>query len=337
MGGFFSTPELCNAESSTPADSDASSTELHAREVAEQARAAANAGRPGDAAGLFRWAWGLHNHWDYICNAAFLEAQLGRHRDAAASLTACERDMPDELRASLGAKVARGLKSVLPHVASLNVEANVSGAQLLIDGMVVDTLPVDEPIFVEPGTREIIVRKPNYHDDYKKIDLGGGSHLRLSMRLIPFENRQAQSPSLAGRVVDSPRAPNSVPAGDEKRMLRTLFGVGTGIGVGSAIFAATFGVATIIERVDEGETVDRLRREHGFLPCTTPNLPGCKEYKEMSDRADVFTGIFIASLATGGAGLAMAVYSRRNAQEPAVNAAVVPTPGGGALVVRGRF
>lgn len=177
-----------------PAQGRTGSDEQRAREVERTARRAASEGRKEEAVERYRAAWALFKDPWFQCNLGGLEAEMGRARDAAQSLSTCLRLLKPEDKQVIGEKAERILNDVRGRVGALRVEANVPDAEIVVDGKVAGKFPLPDPIFLDPGSHAVEVKAPGYQSDVRVAMLNAGTSMLIRMRLEPMRVEVAPPP-----------------------------------------------------------------------------------------------------------------------------------------------
>ena len=190
-GGHKPAPQ----KSASPTDAKASGSSTAARASLDQslagdARAEYDSAlllyEDGDFAGAslkFQRAHALSNDPRLLWNAAAAEKQLRRYarmyllvsrylKDGSTLLTPAEKQDATDL-----------LRTVEQFVAPLTVNVNEPGAELLIDGAPVATLPSADPLVVDMGSRKFVVKKAGFRDFSVEREVVGGKPLTLDAKL----------------------------------------------------------------------------------------------------------------------------------------------------------
>lgn len=219
-----------------------------------------------------------------------VELQLLRYRDAAEHLEYSLRHFPETGDPQGRELVMKGFSEARGHVVTLTIEAQVPGAQLLVDGQPMVTLPVEHDLFIEPGARRLQFIKPGFESSAQSSYLAAGSTQTLTVELRPTE--RAPAPLGADPAArSSGGAPLVLIAGGAL----TLAGLGTGAGFHWAAGSAQ-------------EDADQLRtrlRETGVACAADRSEPGCSNLQETLDRVTTRRNIAsMAFVASGGAALA---------------------------------
>lgn len=315
-----------------------------------------------------RAAWELKRKPITICNLGRVELEMGKARDAAESLSTCLRVLPQDERAIIGGTVERELKKARAQVGALSVEANVPGAQIVVDGKVAGTIPLNDPMFLDPGRYGVEVRAPGYEPEAKIAQLGAGSWLLMRMVLEPAEIEVAPGPKeqpapasapktvekapvpalspapagVARRPLDAPPAPRREAEGEKKPVNTALLIAGFSLGiVGTAAGAIGF-VAAAGARKDAEAGWQSVYDAWYDEPCVMPEYRvNCDELKSTGANASTFTAVGVGGVLMATAGGALFVYElvRSSSQNEVgdVRTAIVAAPGGGALIITGSF
>jgi hypothetical protein len=96
------------------------------------------------------------------------------------------------------------------HLASLTVDGSPAGAEVLVNGKSVGTLPLATPVTVNEGRVEIEVRASAYKSDHRVLTVQGNSHTELNVNLQP-----AAPPVVKADIQPVDRAPAAAQASGE--------------------------------------------------------------------------------------------------------------------------
>jgi hypothetical protein len=167
----------------------------HAQPPSEESRSAARAllaegaalferRDPAAALAKFEQAYALFPSPKIHFNFGQAYRGLGRHAEA---ITAFQRflDQATDADASLRQLARTSVEELRAHVATVQVDADVAGAQVAIDGRGVGRTPLGGPLWLEPGVHLLRVTTPDGRTHGEQLQLRAGSTLRLTPRLAP--------------------------------------------------------------------------------------------------------------------------------------------------------
>lgn len=118
-------------------------------------------GKYEEARVAFLQAWALRKHQAVLLNLAQSELRSNHFVEAARHFSEFLREYPQADPAEL--KIARtSLESARNHTARLQVNSNVAGADVFVDGELIGRTPLPEAIDVAPGIRKVEVRLSGY-------------------------------------------------------------------------------------------------------------------------------------------------------------------------------
>jgi hypothetical protein len=344
------------------------SDEQRAREISRQANKALQDGRKDIAAERLREAWELFKDPWYMCDLGGVYMDMGKASEAAQSLSACLRLMKPKDQKFVRPKVERALKDARSKVGELTVEANVPDAEVFVDGKATGKLPLEDPIFLDPGSHEVEVKAPGYLSDIRMAVLKAGTTLLIRMRLDPMRvevappapermpketdpeptpgkvEREAIPPKPAPSQVQpemSAKGPvilptrNAAPGPVRPAVILGGFGLGlVGVAVGVAGFMAA-GAAR-----DEAKELTRPLGPSGKSCEGETNNP-CREVYDAMEKTVALTTVGVAGMAVSAVGGAMIIYElvRATPKEKPLSARIVVrgAPGGGALRIISSF
>ncbi len=183
-----------------------------ARELFNEGKKLFRDGKYGQAEAAFEAAWAIALKSKGIAaNLGECEMHLGKNREAAEhlaiSLRLASKDDPQRAR-TMG-----NLAAVKAKIGTLVVQANVAGAEVLVDGQRVGEAPLVDPIFVEPGKRTVRVRLEGYASWEKQLDIAAGQEVPLEAKLEkPAPIPTATATATASATATAPPPPNRLPS-----------------------------------------------------------------------------------------------------------------------------
>lgn len=131
------------------------------------------------------------------------------------------------------------LDSVLARIARVTVTVPVEGAELLLDGVSLGTMPLDMPLILPPGEHRLVARAEGYRDAERAMRLASGDELEVALQLaaLPPEPppQVARKPGKPGKgdklTVKRPLDDLDEPDFPRKRSrFRKTFSIGGGYG-----------------------------------------------------------------------------------------------------------
>jgi tetratricopeptide (TPR) repeat protein len=156
-----------------------------AREHARRGAARYREGKFAAALAEFQRAYALAPNYRVLYNVGQTQAEL---QDYAAAVGTLERylseggaQIPQHRRAAVEAEVAK----LSARVASVQVQVNVDGADVLIDGTPVGRSPLAGPLRVNAGVRTVAASKPPLVAASRSVQLAGRDQATVALELVP--------------------------------------------------------------------------------------------------------------------------------------------------------
>lgn len=323
-------------EAATPATAEeADALTDKARQLYEEGRAAAAAGKWADAHASFLAAWAIKNHYQIASNLGVTCLKLGKPRDAAAYLTLYLREAPaSKVRERQAAEAS--LKEALAKVASVTVQVAPAGAEVTVDGVVVGRAPLPDPVFLDPGPHELGARLDGHVPVKRQLEAKAGAAETVALQL---ERRPAPD-----AVVGAEGAMTPGPGVPPRDNVRTAVLVGGGIAAGAGVAAGV--VLTVLS---SGRASDAREIRSGLLAdwggehrCPYGDQLRCAELKEaVYDKYNLRSAAIWSFVAGGAIGVGTLIYGlvTMKPEEPAPRAQVAPFlgPGAAGMSLSGRF
>ncbi|WP_437591791.1 PEGA domain-containing protein [Sorangium sp. So ce1000] len=312
-----------------------------ARQLYEEGREAAAAGKWAKAHASFLAAWRIKPHYQIASNLGVACLKLGMHRDAAEYLVRYLREAP-ATKVNERQNAEASLKEALAKVASVTVQVTPAGAEVTVDGAVVGKAPLPDRVFLDPGKHEIGARLDGYAPATRPIVAVAGRAETVEVQL-----ERAPVAGVGARpFVVEPVAPR-----DE---LRTPLLIAGGIAAGAGIVTGVvFGVLSG-NRADHAEEVrnELSARWGGQRRCPTGDVAQCKDLKDAVLDEIHFSNVAFGSLVAGGViGVGTLVYGlvtmetdtgtgtevKPNPPVPGARVTPILGPGAAGLSFSGRF
>lgn len=142
------------------------------------------AGRDEEALEHFRQAWEACHTLRARAQMALAEAALGRWLDADAHFGETLASGGDPWIERNRVQLERVRAQVLEHIGYLELRGGVAGAEVLLDGRLVGTLPLAEPLRLVAGTVALTVRSPGYLPVTRAALITGGQLRQESIELV---------------------------------------------------------------------------------------------------------------------------------------------------------
>jgi tetratricopeptide (TPR) repeat protein len=340
------TPASASAPAQPPADTSALTDE--ARELYRKGMERYQARQYAQAQASFLAAFALMKHWSIAAALGDCELKLGRFRDAAEHLSFALRQMPADPSARQRADVALALEEARKHVAVIQVDVDLPGAEVLVNGTIVGKAPVDQDLFVEPGTITVEARYAGHEPARVHLDVRAAGVTPVSLRLA---KTMPGGSSVAPTATDQPpverKAEPYFDDGESGRAISTRTIV-TASGIGLTLVAAGFGVVYARKASSASDDAEALqaRRDAEFGPnaCGSPSAAAaglCADLRSKLDERDaarrvstiawVGTGV----LAAGTLGAFLLWPGQRSGAR--LSLAPVVLPDAAAVSLKGRF
>jgi hypothetical protein len=239
------------------------------------------------AASLWERAYALEARVGLQYNLSQAYERLGRLTDAAAALdsyvngTSPEDERLPDARARLAA-----IRERINRTAMI-LEGGPEGAVLLVDGEDRGRLPRRDPLLVPPGSHEIRVSAPGYHDFAASVAVPAGQSVDVGIEMIPVSSGPSLGPILtmaAGGAVlitglviggvaldQAGRAPDRTgPAANDARTLALVSDILWPVGAA----AIAGGLVWLIIDLGSQSTEESTTASLQVLPLAAPGLLG---------------------------------------------------------------
>jgi len=131
------------------------------------------------------------------------EQALGRWEEAESHLREALRSPDDPWVKKNHDALSRDMLLIKSHIARVEIVGDPEGAEILINGRAVGTLPLSGPISTSAGSVDIEARAPGFRHEMRTVNLTGGQYQRLVMRL----QKDEPAPTATATATPLPPAP----------------------------------------------------------------------------------------------------------------------------------
>ena len=265
----------------------------------------------------------LYSSFKIDLNIGGVLAAMGRRTESAKFHEMFLIKMPRTVPAAIVTQAQKKLAELRMELGSVKLNCALEGVQVQINGEDVATTPQQIPWYVEPGKYVMILSKEGYVTDTRRLTLKKGDHRTIEVKLTSeaeVRRRQQQRDQLVRRK-------------DRKKVIGySALAAGAALAVGAA---ALYGVgASKGNEAFDGYSSTASKQEQ-------------ERYREQVESAEglVIGGHVLIGLAAAALGVSLwqlvsaaRMEDRAPAPgQPGIEAAMLPTPGGAAFSLSGRF
>jgi hypothetical protein len=151
-------------------------------------------GNFGGALVEFRAAYEAKPHHKVLFNIGMTLFKLNRYVEAEQELEAYLEEAGKDVEEETRTEVEEVLSDIVGYIGLLSVHCNVEGSSLHIDGKLVATLPVQEPIKLDVGEYYLEVSADGHRKYEEQITLPGGKLVARTVTLEPLPAEPEEEP-----------------------------------------------------------------------------------------------------------------------------------------------
>jgi PEGA domain-containing protein/tetratricopeptide repeat protein len=345
-------PGAANAAAPNPTQSAPSAPAGQSNADTEKARAlwyrGVEAFRAGDyeaARVAFEQCYKLMPKTDVLRNLSISELESGHYVSGARHLSQLLKS-PEALNDKARKEAEKRLAQAEAQVGRLAIVVDVTGADVVVDGVNVGKSPLDGSVYVEPGQHVLLVSKQGYPTEQRQLFALAGVAIPVEVSLDALRRKQEQA-ALATSAQPAPVAPVQPPPDLPEP---ESDGIAPGsiallVGAGSVAVAGLVGGIVFSNKAnDHQERADRLQANLPDDPnaCNSEILAGpCADLRSESRDATYsrrwaaasYVTLGVASAATIGYGLWLGLSD----SSTPVQATVDVGEGSAAIRLRGAF
>jgi hypothetical protein len=266
-------------------------------------------------------------------------AQVALAEQALGLWLAAERDLEASLAAETDGWIAKNraalegaLAVVRRHIGSLEVRGT-AGAEVVLDGVRLGTLPASAPFRVEAGKRTLELRAKGFHSTARSIEVPAGAVARETVTLVALPPEPPAGSAGDGPTTGPRRSAGDPGRADPGRSQRVLGWAFAGTG---AALLVTGGVGFLIRKGIVDDYNDRCPGLGVGQPADCDDKIGsARTWLTVSIVSLIGGGVF----ALGGITLAVTAPRRETAAASGLQVACAPSSllGGASLACAGSF
>jgi hypothetical protein len=205
----------------------------------------------------FERAYELIPNYKVLYNIAQVRIQLSRYAKAREALASYLEQGGQEISSERRQQVQADLQMLAERTARLSIVTTQPGARILMDGVVVGTSPLSQPLLVNAGEHNVEVRKSGFETWTGRVTLAGRDERSLPVTLIA-----TPQPKPAPEIVVERRTEREIVTGGSSRSAMWISWAATGTLALGAGVVGYFGInkANDLEsmRTDYGVTRQQL-------------------------------------------------------------------------------
>lgn len=275
---------------------------------------------------------------------AWAEQAVGRWIDAERDLRAALATRGDEWVEQRRDRLELDLARIREHLGQLQITGGVPGSEVLLDGVVVATLPMNEPVSAVVGATRVELRHEGYYPVRRDVTIVAGVVAReeVQMRPEPVAAPPMEPPPSPPVAVVAPPTPTTAmpPSLRFSSAPERVDPTWRTVAWASTLTASAFAATTVVALVFRQVRFDDFHRDPGCfvdlgtgLPTGGPGCTGAHDEVQAATTAAIITGVAAGVFAAG------AVYAwvrSRGAPtvEPATSWSCHPAPGGAGCALR---
>jgi len=300
-------------------------------------------GRDAEALALFREVVARCPQPRVRVQLAWAEQAVGRWIDAERDLRAALATRGDEWVEQRRERLDLDLARIREHLGQLQITGGVAGAEVLLDGVVVATLPMTEAVSAVVGATRVELRREGYYPVRRDVTIVAGVVAREEVQMRPEPVATAPIEPAPPVVAATPPPPSATPAPPSLRLSsppprvdptwRTVAWAST---LTASAFAATTAIALVFRQV----RFDDFHRDAGCfvdlgtgLPTGGPGCTSAHDEVQAASTAAIVTGV-AAGVFAAGAVFAWVRSRGAPTAEPSSSWSCHPAPGGAGCALR---
>ncbi len=267
----------------------------------------------------YKALWRTEKSLRVAANLGNVEVELGKFREAIPHLEFVLDNVPvGELRrAEILDKTGRKLADAKQHVAIIHLELSPPVASVTLNGAIIGTSPLAEPLILDPGTYALAAARDGYNPLNHNLVAQAGQEPTIKLDMLPTTAGGPSGPRPPGDSTVSP----------------AMIGISIATGV-LALGAIGAGVGLLVaagNKADERQQVAADIGNNSTCSDPTNNDTRCDQIAALTSDEDTFNGAGIGMLVAGGVlavGTVLVIVLWPKSSTSATSLHVAPTPGG---------
>ncbi len=288
-------PTLAHAQGAPPA---LSLEEDRRRTLYQQGKEAIKAQRWADARAKLAEAWTIRASYDVALSLSQAEFNLERFAESAQYLAYYFRHVSAKENANNLANATQAFEAAKARAGSVQVTAP-QGAQILVDGKLIGTAPLDTNAFVEPGRRRFEARFGEARAQQEVLAVAGeAQQLALSFP-APEESPTSAAAPPSAATLDAGLPPAPGEGAQEQLATRSRLPVYVGAGIAAA--GLGFGIGFAVAAANDRDDIDALKQKTGPSGCFDNASADCAAQRDATQARDRHVTYEVISFSVAGA------------------------------------
>jgi hypothetical protein len=275
-------------------------------------KAAFGRGDMPEAERLFAEAFALRKSSDIAANLAQSELEQQKYRAAAEHFQWALTNLLPSASDAQRKAVETGLTRSRAEVASLRLEIEPAGADVLVGEMNLGKSPISSGVYVDPGEVIVSVKREGFVAIDKRVLAAKGTEQAVEIRLLPKEASSEPAPAptpvdsgLKSEVSSGAVSGDALPA--EHKSLVPAY-----IATGVAVAGGVTGLVLLLRansKADEADSIrDELQSEGGCGDDGTAPAASCADLVDRRKSIDSTRNLEIGAFVVGGVAALVAGY-----------------------------
>ena len=299
----------------------------------------------------FRELWKAAPSFDVAVLLGQTELLIEKYRDAAEHLALAVRDMPATEPQKSQDAIRAALDQAKRRVATLQINVDQPGAEILLDGRTVGKSPLEVDTFVEPGVHTIVVKHPTSGRGEMRVDVRANEERPVTFALlqpteypptVPTKADPANAPPASAITINPPPAIERRDGVEARTIVLIAGGAVTLLAGGTATY---FGLKARSAGKDAEDFGLQIDERFGKTGCSSANSAAsslCAKVVDKNDQRFDFARIANISFAVAGVaavatGLTYLLWPRSRTPTSAFVVVPIVGPHAGVLSLQGDF
>jgi tetratricopeptide (TPR) repeat protein len=148
----------------------------------------------------FQRSYDLSKNFKVLYNIGQTQYELSDYAGALRSFRRYLQEGASEIDAKRRGEVEDDLRKLGDRVATLDIQCNVEGAEVLVDDVVIGRTPLSEGVLVSMGRRKVVVQKDGIVAPARFVDLAGGDRVPVKVELSDARPRPQRCATRGARA-----------------------------------------------------------------------------------------------------------------------------------------
>lgn len=293
------------------AQGEDSTNKVKAKKMFKEGVSYFESGKHAQALKAFQKSYKLRPHWAIRFNLGLCYKEIGMYTEAKEEFLGFLEEGGSKVKNATEKEVGKELAILSGIIATIEIDINVDGAEIWMDGKYFADLPIKDKIDMDPGSHLIAIHHEGYKSYEEEFILSKGERKSFNISLLPDEKGSADKDKKNNKNKNKKKKGGNgeikIDTGKKtkKKWALPVFAASTALALASAATGSAM-IAMAFNKKGEMDDIDK-KMEDGTYDGSYEDYKN--ERKKITDEGELFATLTPVFYGVAGAAAVVAVVS----------------------------